>query len=108
MRQNKKGDVPITILVVGVFALCTLALITFYFAEIKIQNAFSGLNVAENVNSIAEQLNFYKKNNPDEINQIASDNGDYYSIIQEYNISEGVLFWKKDVVLLNIEYRVAK
>jgi len=108
MITGKKGDIPITILVIGVFALCTLALITFYFAEIKIENAFSGLNVLENVNSIAEQLSFYRQNKPDAISQLAIDKGSYYSIVQEYNVSEGVLFWKKDVILINIEYRVPK
>ena len=110
-NMNKRGDVPITILVIGIFALCTLALISFYFASIKVVNSFAGVSLAEEVNSIGEQISFYKINNPDMINTLGiekrTNNGiEYYSINKEYNVSDGLLFWKKDKVLIDIEYRI--
>ena len=114
--QNKHGDVPITILVIGVFSLCTLALLSFYFASVKIGNAFAGVNMLEDINSLAEKIKFY------EINNLNLDFGEtknggvvlntekmsgYYSVTGEYKISEGIMFWKKDKNLIKIEYRLS-
>jgi hypothetical protein len=114
-RLNKRGDVPITLLVIGVFAICTLALLSFFLANLKIEKAFSGVSLMENVNSIAEKIKFY------EINSLNVDFGetkngdsilktekkeDYYSIIGQYKISEGFAFWKKEKNLIEIEYRL--
>lgn len=113
--NNKRGDVPITILVIGVFSVCTLALISFYYASVQVGNAFAGINMLENINSIAEKIKFYEINNLNpELGE--TKNGDvilntektseYYSITGEYKISEGIMFWKKDKNLIEIEYRL--
>lgn len=114
-KMNKKGDVPVTLLVIGVFAVCTLALISFYLASIKITNSFAGVSVMENINSVAEKIRFYESQKLD-FNFGTEVNGDitikteetqnHYSIIGKYKISEGFLFWKKDKTLVEIEYRL--
>jgi flagellar basal body-associated protein FliL len=48
--MNKKGDLPVTILVIGVLVVCTLALISFFHSSSKVGKAFSGINLIEEAN----------------------------------------------------------
>lgn len=61
--KNKKADIPVAILVIGVFAICTLAILSFNLSLSK--NAFStvGPSVIEDVKSIEEKILFYKSQN---------------------------------------------
>ncbi len=62
--ENKRGDVPVTILVIGVFVVCTLALFSFMFSLSSINNSFETLEVMENVNIQIEQnpvQNYYEE-----------------------------------------------
>jgi len=52
---NKKGDISTTILVIGVIAVCALALISFYNSKISIQNSFGGVRLIEKMNSEIEE-----------------------------------------------------
>ena len=40
--QNRKGDVPTAILVLGTFAVCALALISFFASSLFVENTFFG------------------------------------------------------------------
>ncbi len=54
--KNKKGDLPITLLVMGVLAVCIFALLTFYITDTnKRGNAFSGLDKIQEANINLEQ-----------------------------------------------------
>ena len=57
--KNKRGDIPIIILVLGVLAVCSLALLSFYNATLKVSNDFSGIKLIEKVNSQIE-INKYQ------------------------------------------------
>ena len=74
LQKNKKGDISTTILVVGVFAICSLALLSFYFSGIDSKETFSRLEIIKKVNSIADEIKFYKNpeinKNPEEILEI--------------------------------------
>ena len=59
--MNKKGDIPVTILVFGVFAICTLAILSFHFSNKK--ENISGVGLIEGVNAIAEKIRFYQEVN---------------------------------------------
>jgi hypothetical protein len=48
--MNKRGDIPLTILVIGVFAVCTLALISFIYSSYLINKAFVGVEIMEKAN----------------------------------------------------------
>src|SRR3989344_5826643 len=61
--QNRKGDVPTVILILGTFAVCALALISFYASSIFVQNTFFGPELVEKMNSQVNEYNFYKSNN---------------------------------------------
>jgi hypothetical protein len=56
MRKiNNRGDVPVTILIFGVFAVCTLAIFSFLYSTIKFKNSFSEIDlVKESVYKIFE------------------------------------------------------
>ena len=56
--MNKKGDIPVTILVIGVIAVCALALFSFYYSSVSVRNSFMGIDIIENLNSFAEEIKF--------------------------------------------------
>lgn len=53
--KNKRGDLPVTILVIGVFAVCTLALFSFMYISGKVNKSFTGVELMEKANSEIEQ-----------------------------------------------------
>ncbi|MDA3836938.1 MAG: hypothetical protein PF542_04915 [Nanoarchaeota archaeon] len=62
MIRGKKGDISITILVIGVFAICGMALLTFMVSDFKMSNSFSGVGVMENMNAGIDEFLFYRNN----------------------------------------------
>lgn len=58
--KNKKADIPVMILVMGVFAICILAILSFNFSPKGNTSLFVGPYLLEDVSSIAEQINFYE------------------------------------------------
>jgi hypothetical protein len=56
--MNKRGDVPVTILVIGIFALCSLALFTFVVADIGTSNSFVGISEFPELNLKINQYKF--------------------------------------------------
>ena len=59
--KNKKADIPITILVIGVFAICTLAILSFKFIDIKTTKGFyESIEAIEEMNSQIQKHYFYK------------------------------------------------
>ena len=57
--KNKKGNLPIIILVLGVLAVCSLALLSFYSSNLKVSNNFAGVKLIEKLNSQIE-INRYQ------------------------------------------------
>jgi len=64
--KSRKGDIPITILVIGVFLVCSLALLSFYLSGINEKKTATRLEIMREVNSLTDEIKFYK--NP-EINK---------------------------------------
>ena len=59
--KNKKADIPVTILVIGVFAICTLAILSFKFMDIKTTKGFyESVEGVEEMNSQIQKYYFYK------------------------------------------------
>ena len=48
--MNKKGDLPVTLLVIGVFAVCTLALLSFFYSSYTLNKSFTGVEILEEAN----------------------------------------------------------
>jgi hypothetical protein len=59
-KRNKKASVPITLLVIGVFALCALALFTFITSDTLITNSFVGVEKLSELNFKINQYEFLK------------------------------------------------
>lgn len=61
IKINKRGDIPVVILVIGVFAICTLAILSFKFASIKSDRGFSeSIEAMQEMNSEIQKYQFYK------------------------------------------------
>jgi len=58
--KNKKGDIAITLLVIGVFGVCSFALLTFFISDFRVSNSFVGIEQMQKLNSQIEAYNFYK------------------------------------------------
>ncbi len=55
MMANKKGDIPVTLLLIGVFAVCTLAILSFFYSSYILHKSFDGVNLMEKANSRIEK-----------------------------------------------------
>lgn len=58
--MNKRGDVTITILVIGVFLLGAFALLSFFMSDFRFSNSFSSISVMEKANLEIDEYLFYK------------------------------------------------
>ncbi len=108
-KFNKKGDLPVTILVIGVFGICTLALLSFISSSYRIGGDFNSIDLMEKANSQIENYYFYKREGliNDNILKILNikidENGKNYFYIGE-KFSKGFLFSKKSNLKFSIEY----
>ncbi|GAI63275.1 unnamed protein product [marine sediment metagenome] len=58
--KNKKADIPVTILVIGVFAICALAIVSFLSSSFNFSHSFTGISEMEEMNSKIDEYYFYK------------------------------------------------
>ena len=58
--KNKRADIPITILVLGVIAICGLAILSFIVSEKLNKTDELGIEVFEKLYSDVEKFEFYK------------------------------------------------
>lgn len=61
MFEDKKGSVPVGILVLGTFVVCGLALLSFSIFSADIKGEFDSLNHMERMNSKVSKYEFYKE-----------------------------------------------
>ena len=59
LRKNRRGDISITILVLGVFIVSALALLSFYLAGINGKETLNRISILNKVNSLSEEAMFY-------------------------------------------------
>ncbi len=57
--KNKKADVPITILVIMIVAICILAIFSFIGSRNRVQSSPLGVELIEEINSDVEKFYFY-------------------------------------------------
>lgn len=76
-NMNKRGDIPTTILVIGVIVVCTLALVSFFLSTNQEEkNYFAGIGVIEQLDSQIEQNSFYQQIG---VNQPAKSINDFFN-----------------------------
>ncbi len=85
--MNKKGDVPVVILVLGVLVICCLALLSFFTSTIQTRNFFVGINLVEKASAQIEENSF--NGNEVEIN------------LQKFKSS---WFSKKKILIFSVNY----
>ncbi|HEB46900.1 MAG TPA: hypothetical protein ENI22_00330 [Candidatus Pacearchaeota archaeon] len=59
MIKNKRGDIPITILVVGILAICLLAIFSFYFSDGNVKKDFAVVGAVEEAKLLKERIDFH-------------------------------------------------
>lgn len=104
MKMNKKADIPVTILVIGVFAICALTLLSFYSSLTKVKTSFVSIALIEKMNSQREEFSIYK--NLDEIDTI-TENGKvfFYQEKTRFKFSPSLkdLKWVKRKTLMSVK-----
>lgn len=58
--KNCKGEIPIFVLVIGVVAICVLAIASFSISIFQVSKNFIGVDKMSSMNLFIEQYNFYK------------------------------------------------
>ena len=111
--QNRKGDVPTAILVLGTFAVCALALVSFFASSILVETTFFGPDLVEKMNSQVNEYKFYSSKSLDnnEIREILlleenfyiNEEGKYFEINKS---DEGFWFWEDEKFLFSVKYYV--
>lgn len=102
--MNHKGDVTITMLVIGIFAVCTIALISFFQSSVEVRNSLVGFNLVEKMNADIESYTFAQKDSLKDL-QIKTDaGGDYFS--EEEKVTSGSLWWKKEKIAFYLKYYI--
>ena len=95
--ENKRGDIPVVILVIGVVVLCSLAIASFIISDIKIGKELLGVGLVEEVNSDIEKFHFYQ--NLGDSNEVAAEK-------INASIKGNFLIVKRNNDILLIEYRL--
>ena len=57
--MNKKGDVPVVILVIGVLAICILAIVSFYISDRTTKKGFDQIGLVDKVAVEQEKIAVY-------------------------------------------------
>lgn len=95
--MNRRGDIPVTILVIGVLFICGLALFSFYNSNVKVRNSFVGIKLMEDMNSQIEQTLFEGQNPA--------------GLYLEKNITKIIpkwsFNWKEEIIVFSVEYKFA-
>ncbi len=109
--KNKKGDIAITILVIGVFAICSLALLTFYISDYKISNSFVGLDVMQNLNADVDLYRYYLDQgmSEEELDKEfgITTEGEYKHIFRGKPVKKFNLFGKnsEEIFIFSVDYK---
>ena len=81
MKMNKRAEISIIILILGVVAICILTIFSFVGVNNERKGDFLGIGLIETMNSIEEEFNFYGRTK--------FKSGDYKNNIFERGNEEG-------------------
>lgn len=88
MIKNKRGDIPVTLLVIGVVGICALAIISFYLSDKNVRSGFEALELIEEIGLEAEKIMLYEKLEVDygDIIDIKDPTGERYLLIEQNKV----------------------
>lgn len=98
---SKRANITITVLVISVLLLCSIALITFIMAKTRIVNIFTGVYLMEEMNSQIEDYSINSNLNMVDTRVNSLGKKVFY---QKKTDSTGFWLWKKDKVSFSVEY----
>lgn len=101
--MKKKANIPATILAIGVFVICIIAVISFILAKVHTRDDFLGIKLMEKINSQIEKYSFNQNLNEADIKKLDSGEIVFY---QEMKKTTGFLFWEEEKVVFSVEYPV--
>lgn len=101
--RTKRANINITILVVGVFLLCALALVSFILFKAKVINIVSGVVLVEKLDSQVEDYLVHKDLSKVDTNVNDQGKTVFYQEIKGYS---GFWLWKKEKISFSVEYPV--
>jgi hypothetical protein len=100
---NRRADITVTILVIGIFAICTLATISFLISKIHVRSSFTGVDLMEKMNSQIESYSI--SHDLSKVDTKVNDQG-VRVFYQDQKDSSGYLWWKSEKVIFSVEYKV--
>jgi|TARA_Y100000034_G_scaffold110931_1_gene143502 hypothetical protein len=103
--KNKKADISITILVLGVVAISILTIFSFVGVNNERKNNFLGIGLIETIGSIGEEIKFYDKTefeSRDYENNVFERRG-VKIIMDENKVTEGT-YTKNGKILVKVIY----
>lgn len=95
--KNKRGDIPITILVIGVFTICTLAILSFFNSSFQTEESFVGINEMEKINIQIEKYNSGVSLADLDVKEV----GEGFIYLEKKSFP---LFWAKEKILFSVKY----
>ncbi len=58
--KDKRGDIPITILVIGIVAICIMAIFSFYFSDRRVKEDLNNIGIIETAAVMKEKISLYR------------------------------------------------
>ncbi|MDO8528868.1 MAG: hypothetical protein Q7S06_03180 [Nanoarchaeota archaeon] len=107
--KNKKGDIPIVVLVLGVFFICMMVLGSFFFFQNRINRTFVGTGIIEKAIAVEDKYYFYKSTEKfseqdiEEILGIQIEEGRRYIFIEE-KTRQGIFGLGEEKVVAYVKY----
>jgi hypothetical protein len=90
--MNKRGDLPVTILVIGVLVVCILALVSFSHSSSRVGKLFKSIDIMEEANARIEAGNLNTFYLEEKVNKFSP------------GIEEGDFSWTKEKLIFSVEY----
>ena len=59
-KMNKRGDIPITILVIEIVIICGLTILSFFTSNSFVKPGFLTVSIVEEAGLIREKISFYQ------------------------------------------------
>jgi len=107
--KNKKAEISIVILVIGIFAICGIAFLSFFSSNFRVGHSFESIGLIEEINSQSEIYAFYigEGNASEKVNQfveVFEDEQTFEKYLYAEKKSKAILFLKKPEVLFSVRY----
>ena len=104
-KMNKKSNVPVILFVIGVFVVCSFALLSFFLSEFTNNSSFVFVSAMQNLNIQQDEYGFYLERGVPESKidtyfEVLQDAQGKYLYIEVIG-TEGFLFWKKEILLFS-------